>query len=415
MSASSVRSREKLKILSVIGARPQFIKVAPLCHAIQTYNSQRSANATAIEHVIVHTGQHHDREMAELFFVELEIPEPNYNLKVDYAPQHEQIARMMERLEPVLIQQMPDWVMVYGDTNSTLSGALVAARLQIPLVHVEAGCRSFNMRMPEEQNRVVADHLSQLLFVVTESALQNLHREGIGTESDPLRRYAIRVGDLMYDALLAHLQVAEKRVRTVTNYNLLGREYCLLTLHRAENTQSRSTVVNILSALDSIGTPVLFPIHPRTRRLLLETGGVPEFRNIVLSAPLGYLDMLIAEKYARAILTDSGGVQKEAFFLNVPCITLRSETEWPETVATGLNTVVGTSPNAIVNALRKPKERKPSSAQPFGTGDAANLILQAMLSAATPNEVERAMRNDAMFELCKTTDSNYARDANPDI
>lgn len=379
-------SSATMKLLSIIGARPQFIKIAPVCRAVEVHN--RQPGTPWIEHVLVHTGQHYDHEMAELFFDELAIPEPKYNLAVGSAPQYQQISAMIERLQPVLSQESPDWVVVYGDTNSTLAGALVAARLGIPLAHVEAGCRSYNMQMPEEQNRIVADHLAQLLLTVTASTADNLYREGIGAESDPRKRSVIRVGDLMYDALLAHLPVAESRVACLLErLDLLAGQYYLLTLHRAENTQNRQAILRILQVLDGQGLPVLFPVHPRTRHFLLATGGMPQLQHLVFTAPLSYLEMLAAEKHARAVLTDSGGVQKECFYLRVPCLTLRSETEWPETVRLGANTLVGTDAQAIAAALRRPPVGT-SSEQPFGSGDTARQILQSLTGLRELSSVE---------------------------
>ncbi len=365
---------------SIVGARPQFIKLAPLCCAIEAHN--QTGRTPVIEHRIIHTGQHYDREMAELFFVQLRIPEPHYNLEVGSGSHGEQLARMLERLEPVLVKEQPDWIVVYGDTNSTLAGALLAARMFIPLAHVEAGCRSYNRRIPEEQNRVVTDHLSQLLLAPTQSTVENLWREGIGVPNDPLRRTVAFVGDVMYDALIANLKLAERRVRkNLEEFGLEKDRFYLLTLHRAENTNQPERLQSILDTLETLDLPVLFPVHPRTRKVLSEARIPLDNGNIRTVPPLGYLDMLAVEKRARKILTDSGGVQKEAFYLKVPCVTLREETEWPETVELGANRITGIDRNKILDAVRAPYPSFRTSASVFGAGKACERILDELLLA----------------------------------
>jgi UDP-GlcNAc3NAcA epimerase len=368
--------------VSVVGARPQFIKLAPLCRAIEDHN--QAGRTPVIQHRIIHTGQHYDREMAELFFVQLRIPEPEYNLGVGSGSHGVQIARMLERMEPVLLKERPDWVVVYGDTNSTLAGALLAARMFIPLAHVEAGCRSYNRRIPEEQNRVVTDHLSQLLLAPTQSTVENLWREGIGLSNDPLRRTVAFTGDIMYDALIANLKLAERRIDEILeDFGLEKDRFYLLTLHRAENTDGPERLRSILHALEALDLPVLFPVHPRTRKVLFAARIPLNNGNIRIVPPIGYLDMLALEKHARKILTDSGGVQKEAFYLKVPCVTLREETEWPETAELGANQTTGVDRNKILEAVRAPHPGFEQSASIFGAGDARQRILEELLSART--------------------------------
>jgi UDP-GlcNAc3NAcA epimerase len=375
-------STDKLRWISVVGARPQFMKLAPLCNAISAYNN--SGRVQEIEHVIVHTGQHYDREMAALFFEELHIPEPAVNLAVGSGSHATQLARMLERLEAVLTAEQVSRVIIYGDTNSTLAGALVAARLGLPLAHVEAGCRSHDMQMPEEQNRILADHLSDLLLAASQTAVQNLHAEGIGAESDPKNRSVVFVGDPMRDALLANVRVAEGRTEDMLHkHSLRSGEYYLLTLHRAENTEYPQRLGSVLHTLGSVDLPVLFPVHPRTRHAM-EQAGVIVDSNVRLISPLGYLEMLVAERHARKILTDSGGVQKEAFYLDVPCITLRDRTEWPETVAAGANRLAGLDSRRILDCLHA--DYAPiTDAYCFGDGHAGEHILAALLAAQAQN------------------------------
>jgi UDP-N-acetylglucosamine 2-epimerase len=350
MRVSERENKEKtVSWVSVVGARPQFIKLAPVCRAIEAHN--REAGHEHIVHTIVHTGQHYDREVAELLFTQLKLPEPNYNLAAGSGSHAVQLARMMERLEPILEAHRPDWVIVYGDTNSTLAGALVAARSNFPLAHVEAGCRSFDIAAPEEQTRVMTDHLSQLLFAPSRTTVENLCREGIGAPNDPRKRRVILAGDVTRDALREHVSVlASQDQDHLDKLGLQSRKFYLLTIHRAENTNNAERLASILSAAEMLDLPVLFPVHPRTRHALT-TAGITLNGNLRPVAPLGYLEMLAVEKHARKILTDSGGVQKEAFYLGIPCITLLNQTEWPETVQLGANCTVGATRDAIVGAV----------------------------------------------------------------
>jgi UDP-GlcNAc3NAcA epimerase len=365
--------------VSIVGARPQFVKLAPVCRAIEAHNKQ--AGCERIDHRIIHTGQHYDREVTELLFVQMAIPEPNHNLAVGSGSHGTQIARMLARMEPILASKRVEWVIVYGDTNSTLAGALLASRLKLPLAHVEAGCRSEDIGMPEEQNRIVADHLSRLLLAPSQGAVENLLREGIGTKDDLRKRRIAMVGDVMYDALLQNLRLAEDyEEETLRQFNLERRGYYLLTLHRAENTDDPERLVGILEAASSLDLPVLFPVHPRTKQILAGAG-ISMNGKLRPVMPLGYLEMLAMERHARKILTDSGGVQKEAFYLGVPCVTLRDRTEWPETVEAGANRITGVSAAAIREAVREEHDGVSSAAQPYGDGKAADKIVNELLSS----------------------------------
>lgn len=362
--------------VSVVGARPQFVKLAPICRAIEKHNAR--AGAIPIEHRIIHTGQHYDRDVAELLFEQMALPHPDFNLAVGSSSHGSQLARMMQRMEPIMKNDRIDWVLVYGDTNSTLAGALIASRLKIPLAHIEAGCRSFDLGQPEEQNRIVSDHLSQLLLAPSKAAMDNLTREGIGGENDPQKRVSMLVGDVMYDALLQHLALAEKRTPAkLQELELKSKQYYLLTLHRAENTNNRRRLATILKTVMTLDLPVLFPVHPRTKQVLSLTG-ISLNGKIRAVPPLGFLEMLALERNARKILTDSGGVQKEAFYLGVPCVTLRSQTEWPETVACGANQVAGTDPDSIREAVRGKQESDWSKLALYGDGNSATRIVSQL-------------------------------------
>lgn len=370
-----------MKIADVVGARPQFIKLAPVLKAIERHN--RDHPDRPIHEVLVHTGQHYDYEMSQVFFDELGLKAPDYHLGVGSGTHAYQTGEMLKRVEDVLLKEKPDLVMVYGDTNSTLAGALAAAKLHIPVAHVEAGLRSFNRRMPEEINRVLTDHLSDLLFCPTQTAVENLKREGI-TEGVHL------VGDVMYDAVLQYAELAEAKSEILGRLALKPRSYALATVHRAENTDDPVRLKGIfqgLAALAQEGLPVVVPLHPRTRNALSSLSisqSLP--RDLLIIEPVSYLDMLILEKNARVILTDSGGVQKEAFFFRVPCVTLREETEWVETVETGWNTLVGSNPERITQAAL---EARPGieSAWPYGDGRAAERIVQILIREASERKI----------------------------
>ena len=302
------------KILSVVGARPQFVKAASVSREIRK----------RFKEVLVHTGQHYDRNMSPIFFEELSIPKPDYNLEIGSGPHGEQTGRMLIEIEKVLLKEKPDIVLVYGDTNSTAAGALAGAKLHIPVAHVEAGLRSYNRSMPEEINRVIADHLSDLLFCPTETAVRNLSKEGI-TEG------VFNVGDVMYDALIANRKVAESKSKILETMNLKPKTYLFATIHRAENTDEEKNLKNIIEAFGESGEVIILPIHPRTRKMI-EKFGLEFTENVKVIEPVGYLDSTELQANAKKVVTDSGGVQKEAYMLKVLCITLREETEWVETV-----------------------------------------------------------------------------------
>lgn len=369
-----------MKWISIVGTRPQFIKVAPVDAAIRARN--RSGTVPAIDHRIVNTGQHYDYEMAGLILKQLKIPEPRHHLNAGSGSHHEQLARVLERIGPVLAEEKPDWAIVYGDTNSALAGALAAARLGIPVAHVEAGCRSYVQSMPEEQNRVLVDHLSQVLFAASRGAADNLRREGIGEADDPRQRSVEIAGDVMYDTFLGIIEDAAAIAgEMLARLNVQPRNYYLLTLHRAENTVNAEQVRRILEVLENAGTPVIFPVHPRTRDVLAR-GGSLAMRNIRVVPPLGYLEFIAAGAHARKIITDSGGVQKEAFYLRTPCITLRKETEWPETVVAGANVLAGVESRAVLAAIAKNGVATADWRCPFGDGHAAERIVDRLLQAA---------------------------------
>ncbi|MBP1716585.1 MAG: UDP-N-acetylglucosamine 2-epimerase [Deltaproteobacteria bacterium] len=329
-----------MKILSIIGARPQFIKAAPVSHAIRA----REQAGASLQEVIVHTGQHYDENMSAIFFQELNIPEPHYHLGVGSGSHGVQTGQMLEGIEKVLVAEKPGLVLVYGDTNSTLAGALAASKLHLPIAHVEAGLRSFNRRMPEEINRVVADHLSDLLFCPSQTAVKILAQEGI------LHGVHL-VGDIMADSLDLALNRIDPRSDILSRFGMQDHSYLLATIHRAENTDQPENLKAILTAFQLLNESILFPVHPRTRKTF-EKMGYSCPANVRLMDPVGYLDMVRLEKAARMILTDSGGIQKEAYWLSVPCITLRNETEWVETVQNGWNILTGAETRRIVEAVQ---------------------------------------------------------------
>ena len=360
-----------MKITTIIGARPQFIKAAVVSRAIADSNKLVASNPSIVTEVIVHTGQHYDHNMSEVFFKELEIPEPHLNLEVGSGYHGQQTGQMLIKLEEVMLSEKPDWVLVYGDTNSTLAGALAAVKLHIPVAHVEAGLRSFNKSMPEEHNRVLTDHCSDLLFCPTSAAVKNLKIEGVANGVH-------RVGDVMFDSVLFNTELATKRSKILETLKLQNKAYALATVHRAENTDDSHRLQAIFEALEKIsseGLRVVLPLHPRTRKLYdaLRFSGA----KIKIIEPVSYLDMLQLEQQARLILTDSGGVQKEAYWMKVPCITLRDETEWIETVEAGWNILAGADRDKIVESAKT--DRKPSKQYPaYGDGKAGEKIVDIL-------------------------------------
>ncbi len=363
-----------MKIVTIIGARPQFIKASTVTRAIAKYNRGKAKKAQITE-VILHTGQHYDEAMSSIFFRELEIPKPKYNLNIGSGTHGVQTGQMLAGIEKVLIKEKPNWVLVYGDTNSTLAGALAAAKIHIPIVHVEAGLRSFNRRMPEEINRIVADLLSSFLFCPSQVAVDNLAREGI------IKNVFI-VGDVMVDALCFASEKSARHARVLRKHKLQPDKYLLATIHRAENTDNRERLENIMKALSKIAKneTVVLPMHPRTRRLLGDryTSLLTSSSSLKIIEPVGYFDIIALEKSARMILTDSGGIQKEAYWLKVPCATLRDETEWLETVDSGWNILTGANSAKIiktVSAFKTPVKHP----MLYGNGKAAEKCLKTLL------------------------------------
>lgn len=356
-----------MKVVSILGARPQFIKAAPVSRAFRKHG---------VQEFLLHTGQHYDRMMSDVFFDQLDLPKPNLNIEIGSGLHGMQTGNMLIRIEEVLLNEKPDLVMVYGDTNSTLAGSLAASKLHIPSAHVEAGLRSFNRKMPEEYNRIIADHCSDVLLCPTKTAVSNLKNEGIITGVH-------LVGDTMYDAVLQYLDIAHKKADILDRLQLNSKEYLVATIHRPYNTDDPENLAAIISALQTIDEAIIFPIHPRTRKKLLQNEALANrLKNadkLKIIEPVGYLDMLMLEKNARVILTDSGGMQKEAFFLKVPCITLRPETEWIETVEAGWNRVVGTNKTKLIEAVHQaipPNDQM----RLFGDGDAADKIVKTLLN-----------------------------------
>lgn len=359
-----------LRILTVVGARPQFIKAAAVSRVV------RDKYQGKVEETLVHTGQHYDENMSKVFFDDLGIPAPAYNLEIAGGNHGAMTGRMLVAIEEVLLKEKPDAVLIYGDTNSTLAGALAASKLHIPVAHVEAGLRSFNMRMPEEINRIVSDRVSKWLFCPTSTAVKNLKNEGI-TEG------VSNIGDVMYDVALYYRDVAKSRSTILESLGLQDLGFILATCHRAENTDDSAKLKEIVTALAklSVDLPVVFPVHPRTRKLLSDYNLDSHLQNLTMVEPLSFLDMVALEQAAKLILTDSGGVQKEAFFYGVPCVTMRDETEWVETVELGLNCLTGASAEKIVTAAKRYFNGHTVSIdiKPYGDGNAAEKIVAALI------------------------------------
>lgn len=355
-----------MKIVTVVGARPQFIKAAAV--------SREIAKHSGLQEVIVHTGQHFDRNMSDVFFEEMEIPRPDHFLDVNSLDHGAMTGRMLEKIEEVLAGERPDTVVVYGDTNSTLAGALAAKKLHIRVAHVEAGLRSYNMNMPEEINRVLTDRISDLLCCPTDYAVNNLRREGF----DEFQCTVVKTGDVMYDAALYYSKLSRSRSKIVERLNLQPGEYALCTIHRAENTDDRDRLRSIVGALNTIAGEmrVVVPLHPRTQKIVREAGLRLDFDVL---EPVGYFDMLELLKNCRIVLTDSGGLQKEAYFFSKPCVTLRDETEWVELCDCGANLVVGSDSKRIVDGFKRMLNSDARFNDAFyGSGDAGSRIVQAL-------------------------------------
>ncbi|HCR72783.1 MAG TPA: UDP-N-acetylglucosamine 2-epimerase (non-hydrolyzing) [Anaerolineae bacterium] len=346
-------------VATVVGARPQFIKAAPVSRALKKI----------FQEVLIHTGQHYDYEMSDVFFEEMEMQKPDFYLGIGGGNHGEQTGQMLIELEKVFNSVKPNLVLVYGDTNSTLAGALAAAKANIPVAHIEAGLRSYNRTMPEEINRVLTDHISSFLFCPTDIAIKNLQKEGIINGVH-------QVGDVMYDALLYNLTIARKKTDILSRLNILKGDYALATIHRAANTDYKDRMKSILDGLAGLETKIILPLHPRTRKMMREWN-LPVNNNIKLIEPVGYFDMLVLEENANCILTDSGGIQKEAYLLGIRCITLREETEWVETVEAGWNRLVGVDSQSIQDTFANwlPKSNRTPL---YGNGDASLRIVEVL-------------------------------------
>lgn len=351
-----------MKILTIVGARPQFIKAAAVSRAVAKFEG--------VTEVIVHTGQHFDKNMSEVFFEEMHIPKPDHHLHINSLSHGAMTGRMLEGIEEVILEEKPDWVLVYGDTNSTLAGALAASKLHIPLAHVEAGLRSFNMKMPEEVNRILTDRISTVLFCPTSTAIKNLENEGFGK----LENEVVQVGDVMYDAALFYADKSRK-----PNFEVPDK-FILTTCHRAENTDDPEKLANIINGLNEIhrDTPIILPLHPRTKNYIAKYGLKPEFQ---LVDPVGYLEMVYLLQNCSMVMTDSGGLQKEAFFFKKPCITLRDETEWVELIEHKVNYLCHVvNEGEIVSLFEQVKgEDIDFGINLYGKGDTSELIVRDLL------------------------------------
>lgn len=361
-----------MKLVTIVGARPQFIKAAAFSKEFRKNNTE----------ILVHTGQHYDKNMSAVFFEELNIPRPDYNLGIGSGSHGMQTGRMLEEIEKILIKEKPDGVLVYGDTNSTLAGALAASKLLIPVYHVEAGLRSYNMDMPEEQNRILTDHISKLLFCPTQTAVDNLKKEGIING-------VINTGDIMYDAVLNNIDIAEKQYgngewlkkleeeNNIKSSNFNTKKYFLATIHRPTNTDNPDKLKKIFEALNQSDKPVLMPLHPRTSSKISDLN--LQLENITIIKPVGYLLMLYLLKYACMVITDSGGLQKEAYFLKTPCTTLRDETEWVETLSDGWNVLSPIEVNTLIKVINRNLDfTSKEQSKFFGDGKSSKSIVEIL-------------------------------------
>ncbi|MCX7922468.1 MAG: UDP-N-acetylglucosamine 2-epimerase (non-hydrolyzing) [Clostridia bacterium] len=373
-----------MKLITILGARPQFVKAAVVSNCM--------LNSSRINEIIVHTGQHYDKSMSDVFFEELGIPVPKYNLGVGSSSHGKQTAKMLEGIEDIILNEKPDAVMVYGDTNSTLAGALAASKLHIPVIHVEAGLRSFNKLMPEEQNRILTDHVSNLLLCPTETAISNLSKEGIS-------RGVYNVGDVMYDSVIKNVSIAEAKIsfsecknnlelypgidinNKISLNSLEKGGYFLATIHRAENTDDIEKLNIILDSFESMELPVIFLVHPRTINIIQKRVYAKVYNNIIFAKPAPYFEMLMLMNNSKKILTDSGGVQKEAYFLKVPCVTLRDQTEWVETLNGNWNVLSRIDKDTIVNStINVQPDEKFLNNKYFGDGYASEKIVKLIES-----------------------------------
>ena len=354
-----------MKIVTIVGARPQFIKAAAVSRVIRE----------TCEEILVHTGQHYDNNMSDIFFEELHIPKPNYNLGVGSGSHGKQTAEMIMGIEEILLKEKPDYIMLYGDTNSTLAGAIAASKILIPIIHIEAGLRSFNMAMPEEQNRILTDRISKYLFCPTEVAVKNLKDEGI-------TKGVYNVGDVMCDAVMYYSTIMEKHPSQYFFSRLKGiyeeipnlEKWYLATVHRAENTDNIEKVSEILGAFEAMDEKVIFPVHPRTKKLVAQLRERNQYKNIVFVEPIGYLDMLYFTKNAKKVVTDSGGLQKEAYILNTPAVTVRDQTEWVETLIGNHNILAKPNKEDILKKVFETNIDETKKHHHYGQGDAAKKI-----------------------------------------
>lgn len=356
-----------MKIVTIVGARPQFVKAAAVSRVIREKHTE----------ILVHTGQHYDNNMSDIFFEELHIPKPDINLGVGSGSHAKQTAEMMIGIEEILLKEKPDYLMVYGDTNSTLAGAIAAAKIHVPIIHVEAGLRSFNMRMPEEQNRILTDRISTFLLCPTDVAVENLEKEGL-TEG------VFNVGDVMCDAVLYYSRLLNEKPASHYFSHLQGlfedvkevADWYLATVHRAENTDSLEKVKEILDAFEQLDAPVIFPVHPRTKGMVKELVDSVGYKNTIFVEPMGYLDMLYFVKNAKKAVTDSGGLQKETYILNTPCVTVRDQTEWVETLIGNHNILAKPNAKDIVDKVMNTVIDESKKANHYGNGDAAEKICE---------------------------------------
>lgn len=356
-----------MKILTIVGARPQFIKASALSRAVKKFDN--------VEEIIVHTGQHFDKNMSDIFFEEMEIPTPKYQLEINSLSHGAMTGRMLEEIEKVILLEKPDYLLVYGDTNSTLAGALAAKKLQVKVVHVEAGLRSFNMAMPEEVNRILTDRISDFLFCPTDTAIKNLANEGYNNIACNI----VKTGDVMYDAALFYAQKAALTSTVLATHSLKSGEYVLATIHRQENTDNDENLSQIVKALNEINTKldVVVPLHPRTRKILEQKDITPLFKII---DPVGYIDMVQLTANAKLIMTDSGGLQKEAFFFQKNCVTMREQTEWVELVEHGFNLTTGANYTKIMVGFEFMNSKENDfNVNLYGTGHASEEIIEALL------------------------------------
>lgn len=355
------------KTLTIIGARPQFIKAAMLSKVLKG----------KFQEIIVHTGQHYDKNMSDIFFEQMKIPKPHYNLNVGSGSHAYQTGNMLIEIEKILLKEKPDTVIVYGDTNSTLAGALAASKVLIPIIHVESGLRSYNREMPEEQNRVLTDHISNILFCPTENAVENLKKEGI-------YKNVFNVGDIMCDSTIYYSKLADEKFNNeklkleyISNKKDIKSWY-LLTLHRAENTRDLTTLEQVLTAMENLDDNVIYPIHPRVKEMFNILNDKYHYKNIIAIEPVDYMTMLYLTKNAKKVITDSGGLQKECYILNTPCITVRTETEWIETLNNGFNILSSPDSDEIIQKINSAKISITNKTNYFGEGNTASEILKEM-------------------------------------